>query len=208
MEKSKCKICRRLGVKLFLRENRCLSVKCAMVKRAYPPGIRSKRGRKQTSEYGKELIEKQRLKNWYNLREKQFRNYVKEILDKKGKVEDTSLALIEKLESRFDNVVFRLGFSSSRAMARQMVNHGHFLVNGRKMDIPSYKVKKGDKIKIREGSLKKAVFKNNIKIKEEDILPWLKYDSKKIEAEVVGTPFIEESSLPSEVASIFEFYSK
>ena len=114
MKNTKCKICRRLGVKLFLKGERCLSPKCAMVKRDYAPGEKGKRRRRTFSEYGKELREKQKLKNWYNLRERQFRNYVKEVLAKRGKVEDAGSLLVEKLESRLDNVVFRMGFVSSR----------------------------------------------------------------------------------------------
>ncbi len=204
MNISKCKICRRNGAKLFLKGERCSSVKCAIVKRPYPPGIRSKRGRKNISEYGKELKEKQKLRNWYLLGEKQFRKYVKDILDKKGKVEDTSTALIKKLEHRLDSIVFNFGLTASRSKARQMVTHGHFLVNGRKVDIPSYQTKKGDKIKIKEKSLEK--FKQ--KIKASDIPSWIKHDPKKMEFEIVGEAFLEEGSLPAEIATIFEFYSK
>lgn len=206
MEQLKCKICRRNMSKLFLKEGRCSSPSCAMVKRPYSPGIKPKRGKKQSSEYGKQLLEKQKLKNWYHLREKQFSSYVKNILEKRGKVEDTNLALIKKLESRLDSIVYRLGFSNSRAKVKQMVGHGHFLVNGKRVDIPSYQTKKGDKIKVRPGSSKKAIFKDQPK--EDEIAPWLKYNPKEMEAEIIGEPFIEESSLPAEIASIFEFYSK
>lgn len=206
VDKSKCKICRRAGTKLFLRGDRCLSAKCAMVKRPYSPGVKAKKVRKNVSEYGKELAEKQKLKNWYYLSEKQFGNYVKDILQKRGKVEDTSLALIKKLEHRLDNVIFRIGFASSRASARQMVTHGHFWVNGKRVDIPSYETRKGDKVSIRPGSVKKAIFKENIK--EDEVPSWIKYDSVKKEAEIIGDAFLEESAIPAEIASIFEFYSR
>ena len=130
-----------------------------MVRRPYPPGKRAKR-RRNLSEYNKELREKQKLKNWYNLREGQFKNYVKEILERRtrsaGK-EDAPTLLIQKLESRFDNIVFRMGFAPSRAQARQLISHGHFLINGKKIDIPSYEVKIGDKVSISKISLKKNV---------------------------------------------------
>ncbi len=206
METSKCKICRRTGTKLFLRGERCLSAKCAMVKRPYAPGVKVKKFRKTVSEYGKELTEKQKLKNFYHLREKQFSNYVKTILEKKGRVGDASLLLIKKLEHRLDNVIFRLGFALSRAKARQLVSHGHFLVNGRKTDIPSYQTKIGDKIRLRAQSEKKTVFKEGSK--KEDLPAWLRYDPEKKEAEVIGEAFVEESALPAEIASVFEFYSK
>ena len=122
-----------------------------MVKRPYPPGIKKKKVRGRVSEYGKELIEKQKLRNWYNLSEKQFRNYIKKILEKRGKVEDAGQLLIKKLESRLDSVIFSMGLASSRAEARQIVSHGHFLINKRRIDIPSYEIKKGDKIKLRSG---------------------------------------------------------
>lgn len=206
MKESKCKICRRTGTKLFLRGERCSSGKCAIVKRPYAPGMKSKKTRRTVSEYGKELAEKQKLKNWYNLKEKQFAGYVKDVLEKRGKEADTGLTLIKKLESRLDSVIFNLGFTPSRAKAWQMVSHGHFLVNNKKVDIPSYKVKKGDKITIRPQSAKKAIFKNIPK--QEDIPTWIKYSSQKGEAEIVGEPFLDESSLPAEIASVFEFYSR
>jgi len=204
----KCKICRRLGVKLFLKGERCFSPKCAMVKKPYPPGLKKKRG-SSLSEYGKELREKQKLKNWYNLRERQFKKYVKEVLEKRANVEDASALLIKKLESRLDNVVFRLGFALSRSLARQMVNHGHFLVNGKKVDIPSYMVKKGDKIKVNPKSQQKNLFKEILpRLKKHNPPLWLKLYPEKMEAEVVGEPSIEEASPPAEISSIFEFYSK
>lgn len=132
MQGNKCKICRRAGVKLFLRGERCFSTKCAMIKRPYPPGKRIKK-RKSLSEYGKELKEKQKLKNWYNLSEEQFSKYVKKALGKRGKVEDARTFLMKELESRFDNVIFKLGWASSRSQAQQMVSHQHFLVNGKKV---------------------------------------------------------------------------
>jgi small subunit ribosomal protein S4 len=209
MENNQCKTCRRLGTKLFLKGQRCSTPKCAVIKRPYSPGQKGKRPPKGASEYGKELAEKQRLKHWYNLRERQFSSYVNSILDQKSSGEDTGSLFIKKLESRLDNVVFRLGFADSRRQSRQLVNHGHFIVNTKKIDIPSYQVKKGDIVVVRPQSKEKTYFKN-IKgvIKKSQVPSWLKFDSEKMEAEVVGVPTVVEAMPPAELASIFEFYSK
>ncbi len=208
MTNPKCKICRRLGVKLFLKGEKCLSPKCLMVKKPYPPGKKSER-RRTISEYGKELREKQKLKNWYNLRERQFKKYVKGVLKKQGKVEDTGSLLVKKLESRLDNVVFRLGFAASRIQARQLVNHGHFLVNGRKNDIPSCQIKKGDIISLRPNSLSKPIFKNLQPVLKKYKPPsWIELNAEKAEGKITGEPSLEEAALPVEISAIFEFYSR
>tara|TARA_Y100000310_G_C20683593_1_gene817590 strand:- start:3009 stop:3635 length:627 start_codon:yes stop_codon:yes gene_type:complete len=208
MKEAKCKTCRRLGAKLFLKGEKCLSPKCLMVKKPYPSG-QGKRRRGSMSEYGKELKEKQKLKNWYNLRERQFRNYVKDVLEKRGKIKDTGDLLIKKLETRLDNVIFRLGFTASRKNARQIVNHGHFLVNGRKVDIPSYIVKKGDKITLNAKAVKKTIFQNLPQTLKKYTPPaWLKLNVEKLEGEVIGDPTLEEASPPAEISAIFEFYSR
>lgn len=209
MENTKCKICRRLGVKLFLKGQRCFSPKCAMTKRAYPPGIKGKRRKKGASEYGKELQEKQKLKKWYNLRERQFRNYVKDILKKRGRAEDAGVLLIKKLESRLDNVIFRMGFGISRAQARQMVLHGHFLVNGKKVNVPSYSMKKGETVTLRSQSSPKNIFKNlSTTIKKYQPPSWIQLDKEKLEGKIIGEPSLEEAAPPSEISAIFEYYSK
>lgn len=180
-----------------------------MVKRPYPPGRRGKKSIRSISEYGKELKEKQKLKNWYNLRERQFRNYVKEVLGKRGKVEDAATILIRILESRLDNVIFRFGISSSRARARQLVSHGHFLINGRLVNIPSYSVKKGDKVSIKPSSIKKSAFQNlPTLLKKHQPPSWLSFNIDKLEGSVIGEPSFVEAAPPVEVSSIFEFYSK
>jgi len=209
MENKKCKICRRLGVKLFLKSDRCLSPKCAMIKRPYTPGIKAKKRRSNLSEYGKELKEKQKLKNWYNLSEKQFGNYVKSILNERSKTGDASVLLLEKLESRFDNVVFQMGFANSRPQARQIVSHGFFLINGKKVDIPSYQIKKGDKISLNSKASKKVNFQNiAISIKKYKAPSWIRIDTNKLEVEIIAKPNLEEMAPPAEISSIFEFYSK
>lgn len=209
MKNSKCKICRRLGVKLFLRGERCLSQKCAMVKKPYPPGPKPKGRPKSLSEYGKELKEKQKLKNWYNLEEKQLQRYVKQVLERRSKTIDAETALVKKLENRLDNVIFRLGLTASRSAARQMVSHGNFLVNNKPINIPGYSVKKGDKIKVKDRSLKKDIFKKlSTSLKKHNPPSWLKLDVNNLEAEAVDEPNIEEAGLPAELSSIFEFYSQ
>ena len=180
-----------------------------MVKRPYAPGIKAKKRRSNLSEYGKELKEKQKLKNWYNLSEKQFSNYVKKILNKRSKTEDASVLLLERLESRFDNVVFQMGFASSRPQARQMVSHGFFLINGKKVNIPSYQIKKGEKISLHSKANKKVNVQNIVtSIKKYKAPSWIRIDANKLEVEIIAKPSLEDMAPPAEISSIFEFYSK
>ncbi len=210
MKNLKCKICRRLGVKLFLKGERCLSPKCSIIKKPYPPGEKRKRRRiGASSEYAKELAEKQKLRNWYNLRENQFRNYVKEILAKNTRTDDAGTLLIRKLEGRLDNMVFRMGFVSSRRQARQLVSHGHLLVNGRKVNIPSFQTKKGDIISFRPVSCGKAFFQNlTTTLKKYQPPSWIKINVKKLEGEIARIPNLEEIIPPAEISAIFEYYSR
>ncbi len=209
MVEAKCKICRRAGTKLFLKGEKCLSPKCPMVRRPYPPGQKGKRRPTPLSEYGKQLREIQKLKSWYNLRERQFKKYVKEVLAKRGKVEDLGEILIRLLEKRLDNVIFRLGFATSRAQARQLVNHGHFLVNKRSVNIPSYQVRKGDVISIKPQKVKRANFQNLKNLLKKHTPPsWLRLDLEKLEGKVIGEPTLEEAAPPVEISSIFEYYSR
>lgn len=209
MPDNKCKICRRLGTKLFLKGEKCLSPKCPLIKKPYAPGQKKKKRPRAPSEYGKELREKQKLRNWYNLREAQFRKYVKEILNKRSRTGDAAALLIQKLEKRLDNVVFRLGFTNSRSQARQMVSHGHFLVNGRSINIPSFQVKKGDKVSLKPLSQKKRLFANLAALLKKNNPPnWLKISPEKLEGEVVGLPSLEEANPPAEISTIFEYYSR
>lgn len=209
MKNSKCTICRRLGTKLFLKGERCFVQKCAMVKRPYPPGANRKGARVSKTEYGKELREKQKLKEWYNLRERQFKNYVQKVLEKRGKVGDASVLLIKELETRFDNTVYRLGFATSRKQARQFVGHGHFLVSGKPIDVPSYQVKKGNIISLKPKTKGKNIFQNlAANLKKYNPPKWLELDVEKLEGKVVGEPTMEEVAPPVEISAIFEFYSK
>ena len=210
MQDSKCKICRRLGQKLFLKGERCLSPKCPMVKRAYPPGFERKGRRRRTiSDYGKALKEKQKLRHWYGLSERQFKKYVKETLAKQGKVEDVSNELIKRLEKRLDNVIFRLGFAKSRIHARQLVSHGYFLVNKKPVNVSSFELKKGDVITIKKGKNKKIVFKDlPILLKKKQVSSWLELNKEKLEGKFIGEPSLEEAAPPTEIPVIFEFYSR
>jgi len=180
-----------------------------MVKRPYPPGEKAKKRRGSLSEYGKELKEKQKLKNWYNLSEQQFSRYVMEVLNKRTKTEDAGALLIKKLENRLDNVVFQTGFAVSRIQARQLVSHGYFLINGRKINIPSYQIKKWDKISLHPKTSKKAIFNNIVSLlKKRKVPSWIKVNHEKLEVEIVGQANLEETIPPVEISSIFEFYSK
>lgn len=168
-----------------------------------------KRKTKPLSEYGKELKEKQKVKEVYHLRETQFRNYVKEVLKKRRRVEDPTTLLIRKLESRLDNVIFKLGFAKTRAQARQLVNHGHFLVNEGKVNIPSYQTRKGDTITIFPKKAQKKIFQDlSANLKKYQSPSWLELDKEKLEGKVVGEPSLEEAALPIEIPAIFEFYSR
>ena len=206
MNQSKCKICRRLNEKLFLKGDRCYSQNCAMVKRAYAPGQKAKRTRGRPSEYAKQLAEKQKLKKMYNLREAQFKKYVTEVFRKKS--ENATDNLISLLESRLDSVVFRLGFGFSKIQAKQLVSHGHFLVNGKQVDIPSYQLKKGEVIALKPQKRKNKDlegFKNLMKQKRAD---WIEFDIEKMEGKMTHFPTLEEVSPPVNMQAIFEFYSK
>ncbi|HNP79374.1 MAG TPA: 30S ribosomal protein S4 [Candidatus Pacearchaeota archaeon] len=209
METKNCKICRRLGEKLFLKGERCMSAKCAMIKRAYPPGQKAKKRRGALSEYGKELREKQKMKKWYNLSESQMKKYVNDVAEKRSKIDNVADALVGRIESRLDNIVFRLGFAKSRAQASKLVSHGHFMVNGRKVDIPSYEIKIGDVISIRPGSKKKEPLKDLETLTKNYKLPkWLDFNKELGEGKFVKKPIAEDVQLPVEIATLFEHYSR
>jgi small subunit ribosomal protein S4 len=205
----KCKICRRAGAKLLLKGSRCYGQKCAMVRRPTAPGKKGKRRTRQLSEFGRELREKQRMKAWYNLREQQFKNYVKAILAKKSGDEDLPLALMGVLENRLDNVVFRLGFAPSRLGARQLVGHKSFLVNGKPVNLPSYQVKKGDTVSVAPRKAKNTYFTQLLAtLKAYKAPAWLALDAEKMEGKRVGDVTLEEAAAPAEIGSVFEFYAK
>lgn len=207
MRKPSCKICRRLGVKLFLKGEKCLSPKCPMLKKPYPPGQKGKRRPTPPSEYAFLLKEKQRLKKWYNLEEAQLKNYVKEVLKRRS--ENMPELLIQKLEKRLDNVVFRLGLAISRKQARQLVSHGFFLVNGKPVKFPAFQVKKGDTVSLKPTKQKKEFISNlKTKLKKYKTPKWLELNVEKLEGKVIDEPTLAEAMPPADIPSIFEFYSK
>jgi len=203
---SKCKKCRRAGQKLFLKGDRCFSQKCAMIRKPYAPGVHGKNRRRRISEYGQQLIEKQKVRHAYGVSESQFKKYYKEIISQKGNKEEL---LIQKLESRLDNAIFRLGWASSRRLARQMVSHGHISVNRRKVDIPSRQIKKGDLIQIREKSKKSVLFENlKTTLKKYEVPVWLDLDKQKLEAKIKELPKLDDIGQVGEISMIIEYYSK
>ena len=201
---AKCKKCRREGKKIFLKGERCFSMKCAMIKRPYAPGQHGQSRRMGLSEYGIQLREKQKVKRTYGLLEKQFRKYYDMASSMKG---NTGVLLSTLLERRMDNVVYRLGLAESRNHARQLVNHGHFLLNGIKTDIPSCLLKEGDVISIKND---KGVYFQNLKnvLKNQQVPSWLSLDLQKMEGKVVSSPTLDEIDINSNIHLIIEFYSK
>lgn len=200
-----CRICRREGQKLFLKGDRCYSDKCSVSRRNYGPGQHGQKKAK-LSEYGTQLREKQKTKAYYGVGEKQFRKYFEMASNKKGITGDN---LLQILESRLDNVIYRLGFGSSRAQARQIVNHGLFEVNGRKVDIASYLVKAGDVITVRELKKDKVIVKENAQANSARPVPgWLEKDTEKLSGKVIRLASREDVDLPVQEHLIVELYSK
>jgi small subunit ribosomal protein S4 len=200
-----CRFCRREGMKLFLKGDRCYSDKCSVERRNHPPGQHG-HGRPKHTDYGIQLREKQKVKRIYGLLEKQFRNYVELAERKKGVTGENLLTL---LESRLDNMVYRMGFASSRAQARHLVNHGHFLVNGRKVDIPSFQVKPGMAVELREKSRTMAAVEESLKtVSRRGVPPWLEVDSANYRGVVKALPSREELPPTIREQLIVEFYSR
>ena len=200
-----CRQCRREGQKLFLKGDRCYTQKCAMENRPYPPGQHGQ-GRSKTSEYGQQMREKQKAKRYYGLLESQFRSYFDMAERRPGQTGENLLAICE---SRLDNVVYRLGFAMSRPEARQLVGHGHFLVDGKKVDIASYLVKPGQTITLKDSSRSLDKFKANLEANGSRPAPkWLDFDKNTLTAKVVALPVREDIDLPIEEHLIVELYSK
>ncbi|MBQ7579618.1 MAG: 30S ribosomal protein S4 [Clostridia bacterium] len=198
-----CRLCRREGAKLFLKGERCLTKKCAMEKRPVNPGVHPV-SRKKPSEYQTQLREKQKVKRAYNLLEKQFHGYYVEAERMKGKTGENMLSLLER---RLDNVVYRLGLGSSRAASRQIVNHGHICVNGKCVNIPSYQVKVGDVITVKENKQKKGNY-SDIRSSRVVVPKWLEFDAEKLTGKVNSLPAREDIDLNIEEHLIIELYSK
>ena len=200
-----CRICRRNGEKLFLKGSRCYTDKCSISRRNYAPGQHGQK-RAKLSEYGTQLREKQKTKSFYGVGERQFRKYFEMASSKKG---ITGENLLQILESRLDNVVYRLGYGSSRAQARQLVNHGIFEVNGKRVDIPSYLVKAGDVIAVRESKKETGAVKVNVEENAAKPVPeWLEKNSETLSGKVIRLAAREDIDIPVEEHLIVELYSK
>lgn len=209
MMQDKCKICRRAGQKLFLKGDRCFSPKCALVKRPNPPGPERKRRRGAASEYKRALNEKQKLRNWYGLSEKQLRKYVNDILEKRSKFQNIGDELIKRLESRLDSVVLRMGFAKSRKQARQMVSHAYFAVNNKAINVPSFTVKKDNVITLKENKKKKTLIAQIAPLlKKKEIPSWIEMNKDTMVGKFKGEPTLAEVMPPAEIPTIFEFYSR
>ncbi len=201
-----CKLCRREEQKLFLKGAKCISPKCPLEKKSYPPGQHGTRRRFKQSEYGIQLREKQKLRRMYGLLEVQFRNYFEKAERQKG---ITSEILLQLLERRLDNVVYRLGFAPSRNAARQLVLHRHFLVNDRLVNIPSYSLKPGDVISVKEKSKKLDIVHESMrKIREGKLVPWLDLDKAGMKGTLMNIPARADLQLDINESLIVELYSK
>ncbi|MDR1467158.1 MAG: 30S ribosomal protein S4 [Oscillospiraceae bacterium] len=200
-----CRLCRREGQKLFLKGERCYSAKCGVIKRAYAPGQHG-RGRKKVSEYGLQLRAKQSTRRFYGILEGQFRKYYELAEKREGKTGEVLLALIE---SRLDNVVYRLGFANSRAQARQLVLHGHFLVNDKRVNIPSYLTKPSDGISLKEKSKANSILKAIVETNASRPTPkWLEINREGFQGKVVSLPQRDDIEFEVEETLIVELYSK
>lgn len=201
-----CRMCRRDGMKLFLKGERCYTDKCAIEKRNIPPGQHGRARKAKMAGYGVQLREKQKVKRTYGVLESQFRRYFEAADRQKGV---TGELLLQMLERRLDNVVYRLGFASSRAQARQLVRHGHFAVNGRKVDIPSYAMRMGDTVTVRSSSAQNPTIQHAmVEVKGRGIPEWLLMDAAALSGRVSSMPTREQINLPVQEQLIVELYSK
>ncbi|WP_003544676.1 30S ribosomal protein S4 [Desulfotomaculum nigrificans] len=200
-----CRLCRREGLKLYLKGDRCYTGKCAVDRRSYAPGQHGQ-GRKKISEYGIQLREKQKARRIYGVLEKPFRNYFERAERQPGITGENLLRLLER---RLDNVIYRLGLGASRVEARQLVRHGHFTVNGRKVNIPSYQVRVGDEIAVREKSKESPRIKELMeRAAERTPVAWLEYDANEAKARVVALPTRDQIDVPVQDHLIVELYSR
>ncbi|MGA2553886.1 MAG: 30S ribosomal protein S4 [Smithella sp.] len=203
---SVCRLCRREGLKLFSKGDRCYSEKCSFERRDYVPGDHGQAHKKQRSDYGVQLREKQKLKRMYGLLEKQFRGYF-EKADKQKGITGTNLLVL--LERRMDNMIFRMGFANSRIEARQLVSHGHFLINGKPFNIPSYLLKAGDEVCVKEGSRKITRIMGAIEtVARRGVPHWLELDKDNFKASIKMLPVREDLTMPVQEQLVVELYSK
>ena len=203
---SSCRLCRREGLKLFSKGDRCYSEKCSFERRDYVPGDHGQAHKKQRSDYGVQLREKQKLKRMYGLLEKQFRGYFEKADQQKG---ITGANLLVLLERRMDNMIFRMGFANSRIEARQLVSHGHFLINGKPFNIPSYLLKAGDEVCVKEGSRKITRIMGAIEtVARRGVPHWLELDKDNFKASIKMLPVREDLTMPVQEQLVVELYSK
>ena len=201
-----CRLCRREDMKLFLKGDRCYTDKCGYERRSYPPGQHGQARRKKASDYGEQLREKQKVKRIYGVAERQFRGYYYKASRMKGVTGENLLVLLER---RMDNIVYRFGFASDHAEARQLVRHGHFTVNGKNVDIPSYLVKPNDVVAVKERSKKVARINDSVAAIDRRGVPgWLELDKDKLVGRVKALPAREDFTLPIREQLIVELYSK
>jgi small subunit ribosomal protein S4 len=201
-----CRLCRREGMKLFLKGERCYTEKCAIEKRNFPPGQHGKTRKSKMQGYGVQLREKQKVKRIYGVLEDQFRRYFEQAERTRGV---TGVTLLQLLERRLDNVAYRIGFATSRPAARQLVRHGHFTVNGRKVDIPSFSVKPGDVVAVRQSSKQAPAIVHALEeVKGRGVPEWLQFDAAGMTAKVGSVPTREQINLPVQEQLIVELYSK
>jgi small subunit ribosomal protein S4 len=201
-----CRLCRREGMKLFLKGERCYTEKCAIEKRNFVPGQHGKSRKSKLAGYGVQLREKQKVKRIYGVLEDQFRRYFEQAERTRGITGETLLQLLER---RLDNVAYRLGFATSRAQARQLVRHGHLTVNGRKVDIPSYSLKPGDVVAVRQSSQKSAAILHALEeVKGRGVPEWLQVEAERMTAKIGSIPTREQINLPVQEQLIVELYSK
>ncbi|MCI9561597.1 MAG: 30S ribosomal protein S4 [Clostridia bacterium] len=200
---AKCRLCRREGGKLFLKGEKCYNGKCPFEKRPTPPGAHGL-GRKKVSEYGQQLREKQKVKRIYGVQEGQFRSYYEKADRMKGITGENMLSLLER---RLDNVIFRMGIGVSRAQARQLVNHGHFVVNGKKVNVPSYIVKVGDVVSVKENKTSNKYFEA-VKANKVTTPKWLEFDPEKLQGKILALPVREDIDSQISEHMIVELYSK
>jgi small subunit ribosomal protein S4 len=204
---AKCRKCRRALDKLFLKGDRCLTPKCGVVRRATVPGVHGKAKTKNLSEYGTQLAAKQKIKRIYGILERQFRKHFEDVQNKSGVTGDL---LLQRLEMRLDNVVYRIGLATSRSQARQIVNHGLIAVNGKKMSIPSAAVKVGQTVSLNSNRKDKQYFKNIIPTlkNKKDIPSWISFDAKSIEGKIVALPSKNDTGINVDAQVVVEYYSR
>lgn len=201
-----CRLCRREGEKLYLKGDKCYSRKCPVERRPYAPGQHGQGRQQKPSNYGIQLREKQTLKRIYDVRERPFRNYMKEALRRRGV---TGENLLQLLEMRLDNIIYRLGLAGSRAQARQFVGHGHIFVNGKRVDIPSYMTRVGDVIEVAEGARKMSPMQAAVESSAGKARPtWLQFDANQLRGSVLSVPMRDEIDTDVQESLIVEFYSR